>query len=190
MYLILFNYIVRNTLIHRDNFMDWDPNMKFLVIFLLIPLLELYVLIEVGSQIGAFTTILLIVGTAILGATLMRNQGLMTMQKAQQALANGGVAPQQEMIEGVMIFMGGLFLLLPGFMTDTLGLLFLIPPLRRRLAKQFLQYRQTRSRYYHQQHQNTYEGEWHTQSGHGELKRLKQDDIIEGEIIEEKPPKK
>lgn len=162
--------------------------MKFLVLFVVVPLIELYVLIEVGGQIGAFTTILLIIGTAILGATLMRNQGLMTMQKAQQALADGGEAPQQEMIEGVMIFIGGLFLLLPGFITDVLGLLFLIPPLRRRLVNQFLQHRQTRSRFYHQQ--NVYEAEWQTKTADLEIKHLKQGEIIEGEIIEDSSTKK
>ncbi|BBP42870.1 FxsA family protein [Thiosulfativibrio zosterae] len=160
--------------------------MKFLVLFLLVPLTELYVLIEVGSVIGGLTTVLLVVGTAILGASLMRSQGLLTMQKAQAALASGE-APQQAMLEGVMIFIGGLFLLVPGFITDILGLLFLIPPIRHRLASQFLKHR-TSSRYYHRQ--NIYEGDWQEKTDKGDLKVTKSIEIIEGEIVSGSADKK
>ena len=160
--------------------------MKFFVLFLLVPLTELYVLIEVGSVIGGLTTVLLVVGTAILGASLMRSQGLLTMQKAQAALASGQ-APQQAMLEGVMIFIGGLFLLVPGFITDILGLLFLIPPLRQRLASQFLKHRNS-SHYYHRQ--NIYEGDWQEKPEKDNLKVTQSIEIIEGEIVSESTDKK
>lgn len=164
--------------------------MKFLVLFLLVPLTELYVLIEVGSVIGGLTTVLLVVGTAILGASLMRSQGLLTMQKAQAALASGE-APQQAMLEGVMIFIGGLFLLVPGFITDILGLLFLIPPIRHRLASQFLKHRTSSAHYHYQRRSQVFEGDWQTKSdGSSPHSVTKQVEIIEGEIVKEGSSKK
>lgn len=92
--------------------------------------MELYVLIEVGSEIGALPTILLSIFTAILGASLVRMQGLSVLMRVQQSMAQGE-APAIEMLEGAMLMLSGVMLLFPGFITDILGFLMLVPPLRR-----------------------------------------------------------
>lgn len=98
-------------------------------LFLLIPLLEIYLLIKVGGIIGAWPTVFLVVFTAVLGAFLLRVQGLMTLNKVQVALARGEV-PTMAMLEGVILVLCGALLLTPGFFTDALGFLGLMPPLR------------------------------------------------------------
>lgn len=98
----------------------------FAFLFLLVPILEIYFLIQVGSVIGAFPTILLVVGTAVLGGFLLRQQGLSTFMRYQQSLAKGQL-PAQEMLEGVLLLIGGVLLMTPGFFTDTLGFLCLLP---------------------------------------------------------------
>ncbi|MDZ7751661.1 MAG: FxsA family protein [Gammaproteobacteria bacterium] len=100
--------------------------------FLLIPLLEIYLLIRVGSVIGAWPTILAVVGTAALGAYLVRTQGLATLRRAQASL-DAGQAPAFEVFEGTLLLIAGALLLTPGFFTDAVGFLFLTPALRRRL---------------------------------------------------------
>jgi UPF0716 protein FxsA len=103
------------------------------LLFLLVPLLEIWLLIKVGSIIGALPTIGLVLLTAALGAALARHQGLATLQRLQSTLARGE-APAIEMMEGVLLLIGALLLLTPGFFTDALGFACLIPPLRRALA--------------------------------------------------------
>ncbi len=105
--------------------------------FIGIPLLEIYLLIEVGSVIGAFSTVLAVVFTAVLGVTLIRIQGFSTLQKAQATMNQGGV-PALEIFEGVMLLFAAVCLLIPGFFTDTIGFLLLIPPLRRFLASRLM----------------------------------------------------
>lgn len=102
----------------------------FLAIFVGLPLFELYWLIEVGQEIGALPTILLTVVTAVVGGALVRYQGFSTLMRVQHALERGEV-PALEMVEGFILLLCGLLLLLPGFFTDILGFLALIPPLRR-----------------------------------------------------------
>ncbi len=109
-----------------------NPGFIFLLLLVGAPLLELYVLIEVGSEIGALPTILLSIFTAILGAALVRLQGVSVLLRVQQTLARGE-APALEMLEGAVLMMAGVMLLFPGFITDAMGFLMLVPPLRRRL---------------------------------------------------------
>lgn len=104
------------------------------VLFLLVPLIELFVLIEVGEVIGAGWTILLVLATAIIGAFMVKLQGLQTLHKAQAAIQQGQ-PPALEMLEGAAILISGFMLLIPGFVTDALGFALLIPPLRRALLK-------------------------------------------------------
>ncbi len=106
-----------------------------LLLFLLVavPLAELWLLIEVGSRIGALTTVALVVLTAVLGAGLLRWQGLETLRRAQAALAQG-VPPAVELVEGALLVLAGAFLLTPGFMTDAAGFALLVPGLRRAAA--------------------------------------------------------
>jgi UPF0716 protein FxsA len=102
--------------------------------FLIVPFVEIYVLLEVGSLIGAFPTIFLVVFTAVLGAWLLRRQGFTTWQSFQNNLQQG-VIPAYEMIEGPILLVGGALLLTPGFFTDFLGFACLIPSLRRKIAQ-------------------------------------------------------
>ncbi len=104
----------------------------FLLLVLLFPLLELAVLIKVGSAIGVLPTLLLVIGTAVLGSVLLRVAGVATAWRAREKLARGEL-PEQEVIEGLMIAVGGGLLLLPGFISDLIGLLCLIPFTRRLL---------------------------------------------------------
>ncbi|MCK5917718.1 MAG: FxsA family protein [Cocleimonas sp.] len=105
----------------------------FLVLFLVVPVVEIYLLIQVGSLIGALPTILLILATAIIGAGLLRQQGLSTLARFQNNLASGSL-PAQEMIEGILLAVGGALLMTPGFVTDAMGFFCLIPFTRKALA--------------------------------------------------------
>jgi UPF0716 protein FxsA len=107
------------------------------LLFLLVPLLEIYLFIRVGSLIGATPTILVVILTAVIGTMLLRHQGLSTWNRVNQALERGEL-PAFAMMEGVILLLGGALLLTPGFFTDVLGFLALIPPLRRRLIQAFL----------------------------------------------------
>ncbi|MGA7800905.1 MAG: FxsA family protein [Gammaproteobacteria bacterium] len=108
-----------------------------LVGFFAIPLLEIYLLIVVGGLIGAIPTIFMVVFTAVLGSLLIRHQGFATLQRARYML-NRGELPAVEVIEGGILLIGGALLLTPGFFTDFIGLLCMVPPLRRRVAIWYL----------------------------------------------------
>lgn len=114
-----------------------------LLIFLVVPLVEIYVLIEVGGIIGALPTVLACVGTAIIGGGLLRWQGFQTLRRAQRNLDQGQI-PAMEMFEGVALAMGGALLLTPGFVTDVAGFLCLIPWTRRALIAAALRRMQVR----------------------------------------------
>lgn len=107
------------------------------LIFLLIPILEIYLLIKVGNQVGAFYTVILVVGTALLGASLIRSQGMQTMAKIK-ACTSRGELPAVPMIEGLLLLIAGALLLTPGFFTDALGFLVVVPMLRQRIAKNII----------------------------------------------------
>ncbi len=102
---------------------------KLLLLLTVVPALELYLLIHVGREIGVLATILIIIGTGALGAALARREGLRTLQAAQESL-NRGAVPADAMIDGLLILLAGGVLLTPGFLTDLLGFLLLLPPLR------------------------------------------------------------
>ena len=93
------------------------------------PLIEIGVFIEVGGRIGLWATLVLIVGTAIAGAVLLRHQGLSTLARARETLARGGL-PVQEVADGVCLLIAGALLVTPGFVTDAAGGLLLFPPAR------------------------------------------------------------
>ena len=99
---------------------------KLFLLFTIIPILELYLIIKVGGMIGAFNTVLIILTTGIIGASLAKSQGLIVLSKIQQAL-NEGRIPGNELLHGLMILIGGATLLTPGFITDLIGLSMLIP---------------------------------------------------------------
>lgn len=108
-------------------------------IFLALPVLEITVFIMVGSRIGVLPTILLVLATAVAGATLLRVQGFGVLSRIRTQL-EAGALPGRELGNGAMILAAGLLLITPGFVTDTLGLLLFIPAVRER-AWQFLRAR-------------------------------------------------
>ena len=102
---------------------------RLFLLFLLIPLLELYLLLEIGGVIGAVPTVLLTIFTAILGAAFIRWQGLNALRSMQEKLRYGE-PPAVEVVTGVSLLIAGALLLTPGFLTDTIGFLLLIPAVR------------------------------------------------------------
>lgn len=109
-----------------------------LILFLVVPLAEIYLLIEIGQVIGAPWTIFAVVFTAVVGAALVRAQGVATVQRIQANLREG-VVPAVELMEGACLLLAGALLLTPGFVTDAFGGLCLIPPLRRAVIVRALQ---------------------------------------------------
>ncbi len=104
-----------------------------MLLFLVIPIIEIYLLIRVGGYIGVLPTIGLVVLTAVIGASLLRSQGLQTYMRFNQSL-NEGRLPANEIIEGVALLVGGALLLTPGFFTDLIGFFCLLPITRRPVA--------------------------------------------------------
>jgi UPF0716 protein FxsA len=99
------------------------------LIFILVPIAELYVIIKVGGVIGVLPTLALLLADAVLGSMLLRHQGRAAWIRFNRALAEGRL-PHKEVFDGVLVIIGGTLLLTPGFLTDILGLIFLIPPTR------------------------------------------------------------
>ena len=99
------------------------------IIFLIVPVVEIYLLIEVGQVIGALWTAFLVVLTAVIGVRLLKIQGISTLMRAQNKMQTGQT-PAQEMLEGIGLVLAGAFLLTPGFFTDTVGFFLLFPPTR------------------------------------------------------------
>ncbi len=105
--------------------------------FLLVPLLEIYLLIEIGSLIGAAWTVVGVVGTAALGAALVRRQGLAALARFRSA-TEAGELPALTIMEGLALLVAGALLLTPGFFTDAVGFVLLTPPLRQVLIRRWL----------------------------------------------------
>lgn len=109
----------------------------FILLFIAIAIAEVYVLIGVGDLIGAGWTIFLIILTGIVGVNMLKGQGISVFTRFQEKLATGQ-APAEEMVEGVLLVVAGAFLITPGFLTDTLGFLWLIPQSRDWFAKKLI----------------------------------------------------
>ena len=109
---------------------------RLFLCFTIVPMIELYLLIKVGSVIGGFNTILLVLFTGFVGAWLARMEGINTMQKVRMNLQNN-IMPAEELIDALIIFIAGLVLITPGLITDTFGL-FLLWPVTRNRFKVFL----------------------------------------------------
>ena len=113
--------------------------MRFaLLLFILMPILEMWLLITIGSYIGALSTILLVMLTALIGIGMLREQGVSTLWRGREKLHQGKV-PAQEIMEGIVLAVSGALLLTPGFVTDAIGLMGLLPFLRIYLVKGILQ---------------------------------------------------
>ena len=105
------------------------PLLALLALFIVVPLAELYVILKVGDAIGALWTIVLLAADSVLGSMLLRAQGRSVWRRFNETMAAGRV-PHRELIDGVLIVFGGAFLITPGFLTDIVGLLLLLPPTR------------------------------------------------------------
>ncbi|MBP9960489.1 membrane protein FxsA [Pseudomonas sp. FFUP_PS_473] len=106
----------------------------FLLLFLLFPVLELYVFFKVSTAIGFFPALLLIIASSALGVLVMRVAGLATALRARESLQRGEL-PAEEMFQGLLLAVGGGLLLVPGFITDVLGLICLLPFTRRLIGR-------------------------------------------------------
>lgn len=104
--------------------------MLLLLLLLAVPTAEIFIFIKVGGVIGAWPTVGLIIATALIGGTILRFQGLQTLARARQQIARKQL-PVMEMAEGAGLALAAVLLLTPGFFTDALGALLLVPPLRR-----------------------------------------------------------
>ena len=159
-----------------------------ILLFISVPLIEMWLLIEVGGLIGAPLTILAVVATAMIGLALLRRQGASTLLRAHRRLDQGEL-PAVELIEGFALAIGGALLLTPGFMTDVLGFSCLIPWSRRRWAELVLSsslqqavFRSSRFSYsanYDADQRSSQQGK--TDSRPGGLGNSHRGDIIDGE---------
>lgn len=104
--------------------------LKLALLFTVLPMVELYLLIEVGKVIGGLSTIALVLFTGALGAYLARLEGIRTLVRAQETV-RAGQMPAEELVDAVLIFLAGAMLITPGILTDGMGFLILFPPTRR-----------------------------------------------------------
>jgi len=102
---------------------------KLLILFVTVPIIEIWILIDIGRGIGTLPTILLIIFTGVVGAYLTKRQGLMTIYKIKENLKMG-IMPSEELIDGFLIVLAGGFLITPGILTDSVGFLLLYPKSR------------------------------------------------------------
>jgi len=140
------------------------------ILFIIVPLVELYLIIEVGSIIGALWTVFLVLLTAFIGVSLLRIQGFHTLNRARRSLDEGAL-PAMEMMEGMMLAVGGALLITPGFITDALGFLCLIPPTRRAMIAYLARHATIHA-----------QGFYSRDGGHREQDRHRQGRTIEGEF--------
>ena len=105
----------------------------FLIAFITVPVVEIAVFIQVGERIGLWPTIAIVILSAIMGTAMLRQQGLSVLFRIQENLAANRI-PVQELFDGVCLVIAGALLLTPGFVTDSIGFLLFIAPLRRRMA--------------------------------------------------------
>jgi UPF0716 protein FxsA len=129
--------------------------LKLLILFILIPIIEIAILVKVGTLIGFWPTMLIVIATGILGATLARIQGFLVLNRIRTELQMGRM-PAEELIDGLLILVGGILLLTPGLLTDLMGFLMLIQWSRKLFKKwlgkrirQWVQSRNSRITYVH-----------------------------------------
>ncbi|MTI62776.1 FxsA family protein [Methylophaga sp.] len=147
------------------------------VLFLIVPLVEIFFLIQVGQVIGAGWTIFLVVATAVIGAFLLRLQGFQTLRRAQNTMQRGQL-PATEMLEGLCLLVSGALLLTPGFVTDTMGFLLLIPPVRQLLIAQMLK-----------NSQFIFSGRGAGFYGQSHYSPRRDEHIIDGEVVDDDDPR-
>ena len=147
----------------------------FFIIFIIIPLIEVILFIKVGQYIGLWNTISIIVITGIIGAILVRSQGISILKKGLEELQSNKL-PLKPMLEAVAIVVAGAFLLTPGFLTDTLGGILLIPILRGKILEIFIKFFKKKIKYkatfYNQKTNNNVDNDVYE----GKYEEIKDDD--------------
>jgi UPF0716 protein FxsA len=103
--------------------------LPLILVFIVLPIAELYVILKVGDLIGILPTIALLVADSLLGSWLLRSQGRTVWRRFQETMQAGRI-PHREVFDGVLVIFGGAFLITPGFITDVFGVLLLLPPTR------------------------------------------------------------
>ncbi|GAM65155.1 fxsA protein [Vibrio ishigakensis] len=149
-----------------------------LLLFILVPIVEIGLFIQVGGFLGLWTTIFLVILTALVGASLVRSQGIATLMSVQSKLQQGEM-PAQQILEGVMLAVAGVLLLTPGFMTDTLGMLVLLPKPRAIIARQIMSRVKVNSM--HSNMHGGFQGGFHGGFGQDPHQRDGEGDVFEGE---------
>lgn len=146
------------------------------LMFIVVPIIEMYILIKVGAWIGGVYTIALVLATALIGVTLLKKQGLSTFMNAQQKMQTGQM-PITEIAEGLMLAVAGALLMTPGFVTDTVGFILLTPVLRQVIAKRVFQ-----TWLLNAQQKGAYQGTYYRQSR--STSSFTDSGVIEGEFKE------
>lgn len=156
---------------------------RLFFIFAIIPMIEVALLLKVGSIIGGWSTLALVILTAILGAKLVRQQGIQTLKNAQVKMQNQQL-PAEELVTGLCILIAGVLLITPGIMTDLFGFVLLIPQLRQGLGKGMATWLAKNAVVMGQGPQGyTHQGEYqHTHTKTDEPNQVQQPGVIEGDF--------
>ena len=131
------------------------------LLFTLVPAVELFVLIEVGQIIGAWDTIFIVVATGVIGAYMARTQGLLLWLNIQKEMARGRL-PADHMIQGFLVFLGGVLLITPGFITDAFGLALVFPLTRMLFVSSVKRYFQRKVKTSNFHIYTNFNGQWHS----------------------------
>jgi UPF0716 protein FxsA len=167
--------------------------MPFLLAFTVFALLDFVILFSVGSQIGLLTTLLLVLATGFIGLYLIRREGVATFARARERMSRGEV-PSEELLTGAALIFGGALLMAPGFLSDTLGFICLIPDARRRLGR-LLAWLGVRFRGFHvgaSSHRQQQSQESHREQAHHQdtSRRGSREEPLEGDFISRDEPRR
>ena len=128
--------------------------MPLFLIFLIIPVIEIFLFIEIGSQIGTMWTIISVLTTAFIGTALVKKQGMDVLKQSQQNLAHAQF-PLKQIFSGICILVAGAFLLTPGFLTDSIGFLLLFPPFRSFAGQKIINLLKNSKNFHHSTHETS-----------------------------------
>lgn len=160
--------------------------MPLLLLFIIIPVIEIFLFIEIGNKIGVGWTIASVLATAFIGTALVRKQGLEALTKAQSNLDQHKL-PMEQVFTGICLLVAGALLLTPGFLTDAIGFTLLVPPFRKSLGATIWGWIQKNGHIRMGKNQFHQQSHFH-QSGQSPFgNRYAQDDIIDGEFEEVRP---
>ena len=147
--------------------------------FLILPVAELYLLFALAAEIGGFNTLLVVILTAVAGVAVVRRQGLNSMSRMRQSVQLGQ-SPAPDLLNGMLLGFAGMMLILPGLITDTIGLLMLIPALRHRIARRMMSGGVSST---------VFMGGF-SRSGRQTGPRSSGGDIIDGEVVDREQPRR